>query len=152
MISFDYRCRASSVPQAEKKNCSMNCKLVHISILVDDYDKAINFYTEKLDFELISDEKVSEKKRWVLVKPRGQGDCSILLAKADGEIQKAFVGNQTGGRVFLFLTTDNFERDYLNLKRQNIKIVREPSDEIYGRVLVFEDLYGNKWDLIEPKK
>ena len=129
----------------------MNRNLVHISILVDDYDEAIRFYTEKLDFELISDERLSDKKRWVLVKPKGQGDCAILLAKADGEIQQAFIGNQTGGRVFLFMTTDDFDRDFHNLKKHNIKIIREPSDEVYGRVTVFEDLYGNKWDLIEPK-
>lgn len=128
----------------------MNRKLVHIAILVDDYDRAIEFYTEKLDFELVSDERLSEKKRWVLVKPKGQGDCSLLLAKADGQVQQAFVGNQTGGRVFLFLTTDDLDRDYANLKKHDITIVREPSDEVYGRVAVFEDLYGNKWDLIEP--
>jgi catechol 2,3-dioxygenase-like lactoylglutathione lyase family enzyme len=126
-----------------------NRKLVHVAIVVDDYDEAIKFYTKKLDFDLICDEKLSETKRWVLVKPKGQGDCAILLAKADGETQKTFVGNQTGGRVFLFLSTDNFDRDFTNLKKQNIKIVREPSDEAYGRVAVFEDLYGNKWDLIE---
>ena len=129
----------------------MGQKLVHVSVLVDDYDDAIEFYTQKLGFDLISDVKLSETKRWVLVKPKGQGDGSILLAKADGESQKTFVGNQTGGRVFLFMTTDNFDRDFMNLKRHNIKIVREPSDEPYGRVAVFEDLYGNKWDLIEPK-
>lgn len=127
----------------------MNKRLVHVAIVVDDYDNAIDFYTQKLDFELIADKKINEKKRWVLVKPRGQGDCSILLAKADGETQNKFVGNQTGGRVFLFLSTDNFERDFANLKRHNIMIVSGPSDEVYGRVAVFEDLYGNKWDLIE---
>ena len=129
----------------------MGQKLVHVSVLIDDYDDAIEFYTQKLGFDLISDVRLSETKRWVLVKPKGQGDGSILLAKADGESQKTFVGNQTGGRVFLFMTTDNFDRDFMNLKRHNIKIVREPSDEPYGRVAVFEDLYGNKWDLIEPK-
>jgi catechol 2,3-dioxygenase-like lactoylglutathione lyase family enzyme len=129
----------------------MNNRLVHISILVDDYDKAIEFYTQKLDFELLKDERLSETKRWVLVKPKGQGDCSILLAKADEEIQNSFIGNQSGGRVFLFMTTDNFERDFTKLKDQNIRILREPSNEVYGRVTVFEDLYGNKWDLIEPK-
>ena len=129
----------------------MNRRLVHISILVDDYDEAIDFYTQKLDFELLSDEKLSEKKRWVLVKPRGNGDCAILLARADGELQRTFVGNQSGGRVFLFMTTDNFDRDVMNLRAHNVRIVREPSDEVYGRVMVFEDLYGNKWDLIEPK-
>lgn len=129
----------------------MNQKLVHISILVDDYDEAIEFYTKKLDFDLITDEKLTETKRWVLVKPKGQGGCSILLAKADGETQKKYIGNQTGGRVFLFLSTDNFDRDFANLMKQNIKIIREPSDETYGRVTVFEDLYGNRWDLIEYK-
>jgi catechol 2,3-dioxygenase-like lactoylglutathione lyase family enzyme len=129
----------------------MNCRLAHISIVVNDYDEAIAFYTQRLNFELVTDERLTETKRWVLVKPRGQGDCRLLLAKADGEIQKSFVGNQTGGRVFLFMHTDNFDRDFTNLKKQNIKIVREPSDEVYGRVAVFEDLYGNKWDLIEPK-
>jgi catechol 2,3-dioxygenase-like lactoylglutathione lyase family enzyme len=129
----------------------MNRRLVHISILVDDYDRAIEFYTQKLDFDLITDERLTEKKRWVLVKPKGNGDCSILLAKADGENQEKMIGHQAGGRVFLFMTTDNFDRDFMNLKKQNIKIVREPSDEVYGRVTVFEDLYGNKWDLIEPK-
>jgi catechol 2,3-dioxygenase-like lactoylglutathione lyase family enzyme len=129
----------------------MNQKLAHISVLVHDYDDAIEFYTQKLNFDLVADEGLSETKRWVLVKPKGEGECSILLAKADGQNQKTFVGNQTGGRVFLFLTSDNFDRDFMNLKRHNIKIVREPSDESYGRVAVFEDLYGNKWDLIEPK-
>ena len=129
----------------------MDKRLVHISILVDDYDDAIDFYTKKLDFDLIADEKLNEKKRWVLVKPKGQGDCSVLLAKADGETQRTFVGNQTGGRVFLFLSTDNFDRDFANLKKHNINIVRGPSDEAYGRVAVFEDLYGNKWDLIEHR-
>ena len=129
----------------------MNQKLAHISVLVDDYDDAIEFYTQKLNFDLLADERLSETKRWVLVKPKGNGECSILLAKADGQNQKTFIGNQTGGRVFLFMTTDNFERDFINLKRHNVKIVREPSDEPYGRVTVFEDLYGNKWDLIGPK-
>jgi predicted enzyme related to lactoylglutathione lyase len=100
---------------------------------------------------LITDEKLTETKRWVLVKPKGQGDCSILLAKAEGDIQKKYIGTQTGGRVFLFLSTDNFDRDLENLKRHNIKIIRGPSVESYGRVTVFEDLYGNKWDLIEHK-
>lgn len=130
----------------------MNQRLVHVSIVVDDYDEAIAFYTQKLNFDLIADEKLSETKRWVLVKPKGQGDCSILLAKADGSIQKNYVGNQTGGRVFLFLSTDNVDRDFENIKKHGIKIIREPSVETYGRVMVFEDLYGNKWDLIERAK
>lgn len=129
----------------------MNQRIVHISVLVDDYDEAIEFYTGKLNFDLVENTKLSETKRWVLVKPKGQGGCSILLAKADGENQRAVVGNQTGGRVFLFMNTDNLERDFENLKRHHVKIVREPSNEPYGCVMVFEDLYGNKWDLIQPR-
>lgn len=128
----------------------MNQRIVHISVLVD-YDEAIEFYTGKLNFDLVEDTKLSETKRWVLVKPKGQGGCAILLAKAADESQRAVVGNQTGGRVFLFMNTDNLERDFENLKRHHVKIVREPSNEPYGCVMVFEDLYGNKWDLIQPK-
>ncbi len=124
--------------------------LAHIAIVVDDYDEAIAFYTEKLHFELIEDTVLSETKRWVKVKPRGSNECCLLLAKAANELQKSRVGNQTGGRVFLFLYTDDFKRDYQNLIDMNIKIVREPSQEEYGTVAVFEDLYGNLWDLIEP--
>ena len=127
----------------------MDRRLAHVSLLVEDYDEAIEFFTNKLDFDLVEDEKLSETKRWVLVKPRGQGNCSILLARASDDNQRKFVGNQSGGRVFLFLTTDDIDRDLVKLKKHNVKIVREPSDEVYGRVLVFEDLYGNKWDLIE---
>lgn len=129
----------------------MDRKLVHISILVNDYDEAIRFYVEKLDFELVEDRMLNEQKRWVLVKPRGSGTCCLLLAKAQGEKQRSYVGSQSGGRVFLFLETDDFGRDYQNLIKQEIRIVREPSDEDYGRVLVFEDLYGNQWDLIQYK-
>ena len=129
----------------------MDRKLVHVSILVNDYDEAIRFYVEKLDFELVEDTKLDEMKRWVLVKPRGSGTCCLLLAKAHGEKQRSYVGNQSGGRVFLFLETDDFARDYQNLIKQDIRIAREPSDEAYGRVAVFEDLYGNRWDLIQYK-
>lgn len=129
----------------------MNQKIVHLALLVNDYDEAIRFYTQKLNFDLVTDEKLSATKRWVLVRPQG-GDCALLLAKADGEHQQKFIGQQAGGRVFLFLSTDNFERDYANLINHQIKIVREPVDEPYGRVAVFEDLYGNQWDLIEYKR
>lgn len=129
----------------------MRQKIIHISILVDDYDEAIDFYIKRLNFELIEDTKISDTKRWVLVKPKGNGECCLLLAKAVTEEQKKFIGNQSGGRVFLFLNTEDFERDYSNLIKNNITIVREPSDEIYGKVAVFMDLYGNKWDLIESK-
>lgn len=127
----------------------MKQHLAHIAIIVDDYDKAIEFYTQKLHFILLEDVVLSDTKRWVLVRPQGATECSILLAKAATEEQKSRIGNQTGGRVFLFLSTDNFKRDYQNLLDNNIKIVREPSNEAYGTVAVFEDLYGNLWDLIE---
>lgn len=128
----------------------MNQYLAHIALVVRDYDEAIEFYTKKLHFELIEDTKLSETKRWVLVAPKGSKGCQILLAKAVGD-QKLAIGNQSGGRVFLFLHTDDFDRDYENLINQNIKIFREPSQEEYGKVCVFEDLYGNLWDLIEKK-
>ena len=130
----------------------MKQNLVHISILVDDYDRAIEFYTKKLRFKLVEDTVLSDVKRWVLVKPEGSEGCSLLLAEAANETQTQRIGDQAGGRVFLFLQTDNFERDYQHLLDNNIAIIREPSDETYGKVAVFEDLYGNLWDLIEYKK
>jgi catechol 2,3-dioxygenase-like lactoylglutathione lyase family enzyme len=128
----------------------MKQNIVHIALVVDDYDKAIEFYTQKLHFTLIEDTVLSETKRWVLVAPKGSTGCCLLLAKAANEEQQSRVGNQTGGRVFLFLNTDNFKRDYQNLQYHGIKIVREPVVEKWGTVAVFEDLYGNLWDLIEP--
>lgn len=128
----------------------MKQRLAHIAIVVDDYDEAIRFYTQKLHFTLVEDTKLSETKRWVLVRPKGTYECCLLLAKAANEEQKSRVGNQTGGRVFLFLHTDNFERDYQNLLDHQIEIVRQPVREEYGTVAVFKDLYGNLWDLIEP--
>ena len=117
--------------------------------MVKDYDEAIAFYTQKLHFRLTEDTKLSETKRWVRVQPPG-GGCELLLARAATEPQASRVGDQTGGRVFLFLHTDDFTRDYENLKEQGIEIVREPSEEEYGTVAVFADLYGNLWDLIGP--
>jgi catechol 2,3-dioxygenase-like lactoylglutathione lyase family enzyme len=128
----------------------MRQSLVHIALIVDDYEEAIDFYTNKLKFNLTEDSPISETKRWVLVTPQGGNGTSILLAKAADEEQKCHIGNQTGGRVFLFLHTDNFQRDYQNLLENQIKIINGPRDETYGRVAVFEDLYGNLWDLIEP--
>jgi len=130
----------------------MNQKLAHIALVVKDYDEAIDFYVNKLKFDLIEDTKLSDDKRWILVAPKGSGNCHLLLAKAVGSQQQSRVGNQTGGRVFLFLHTDNFDRDYANLLNNNINIIREPKEEPYGKVCVFEDLYGNLWDLIEHKK
>jgi len=126
----------------------MNQRLMHIALVVADYDEAIHWYTQKLGFKLIEDTTLSEVKRWVLIQPPGEGSCQLLLAKAATEEQKSRVGNQTGGRVCLFLHTDDFERDHENLLQKGITIVRGPSEEEYGKVLVFEDLYGNLWDLI----
>ena len=128
----------------------MKQRLAHIAIVVNDYDEAIKFYTEKLHFDLIEDTQLSQTKRWVLVRPNGRDSCCLLLANAANEEQRSRVGNQTGGRVFLFLHTDNFERDYQNLLDHQIDIVRQPQREEYGTVAVFKDLYGNLWDLIEP--
>lgn len=130
----------------------MKQKIAHIALVVDNYDEAIKFYTEKLHFTLLEDTKLSETKRWVMIAPPGSDGCALLLAQASNEEQKSRVGNQTGGRVFLFLYTDDFKRDYQNLLDQNVKIVREPVTEKHGTVLVFADLYGNLWDLIEPSK
>ncbi|MBL7724042.1 MAG: VOC family protein [Chitinophagaceae bacterium] len=128
----------------------MKQQIVQIALVVNDYDEAIDFYTKKLHFTLLEDTRLSENKRWVTIAPMGAYGCRILLAKAASEEQRSRIGNQTGGRVFLFLHTDDFERDYQNLINNNIKIVRQPSSETYGTVAVFEDLYGNLWDLIEP--
>ena len=130
----------------------MNQRIAHIALVVDNYDDAIEFYTQKLDFQLLEDTKLSEDKRWVTIAPRGAKDCSLLLAKAGNEQQATFVGNQTGGRVFLFLFTDDFWLDYEKLKSREVKFVRQPEELEYGIVAVFEDLYGNMWDLIEPNK
>jgi len=129
----------------------MKQKIAHIALVVDDYDKAIDFYTKKLHFSLLEDTRIDQDKRWVLVAPKGATECSLLLAKATHESQLKCIGNQSGGRVFLFLYTDNFNRDYENLIANQIEIVRPPVTESYGTVAVFKDLYGNLWDLIEPK-
>lgn len=131
---------------------NMNQHIAHIALVVKDYDEAIAFYTQKLHFKLLEDTKLSETKRWVMVAPTGNGQCCLLLAKAATSEQESRIGNQTGGRVFLFLFTDDFWRDYNNMLAQGIKFVREPVEEPYGTVAVFEDLYGTLWDFIEPKK
>lgn len=127
-----------------------NQRLAHVALVVKDYDEAIRFYTQKLNFKLVEDIKLSDAKRWVIVAPPGSGDCKILLAKAATELQESRIGNQTGGRVFLFLYTDNFEYDFQQLIKNEVEIIRQPSKEMYGTVAVFADLYGNLWDLIEP--
>lgn len=128
----------------------MRQSIAHVALVVDDYDKAIQFYTQKLNFTLVEDTVLSDTKRWVLVSPPGdESGCSLLLAKAANDEQGTRVGNQAGGRVFLFLNTDDFWRDFNNLKAKGITIIREPSEEQYGTVAVFSDLYGNLWDLIQ---
>jgi catechol 2,3-dioxygenase-like lactoylglutathione lyase family enzyme len=128
----------------------MKKHLAHLALIVDDYDQAIDYYTNILNFILIEDTILNEAKRWVLIAPSREAETKILLAKASNDEQISRIGNQTGGRVFLFLYTDNFELDYKNLLNSNVKIVRNPVIEKWGKVLVFEDIYGNLWDLIEP--
>ena len=130
----------------------MQQTLAAVSLVVRDYDEAIAFYTQQLSFTLVEDSVLSESKRWVVIAPPGSSGCKLLLAKASNEAQLQAVGNQTGGRVFLFLHTDNFERDYTNMKNAGISFIEAPRKEPYGTVVVFEDLYGNRWDLIEPKQ
>lgn len=125
-------------------------RIAHITVVVKDYDDAIDFYTQKLDFTLLADTKIDDKKRWVLVAPPGSKECCLLLAKAANERQMERIGNQTGGRVGFFLYTDDFWRDYTKMVDRKITFVRPPAEFAYGTVAVFEDLYGNLWDLIEP--
>ncbi len=130
----------------------MKQHIAHIALVVADYDEAIRFYTEKLGFRLEEDTLLSDTKRWVIVSPPGSAECQLLLAKATNEEQQSRVGNQTGGRVFLFLYTDDFWRDYKDMVSKGILFIREPVTEPYGTVAVFADLYGNLWDLIQPSK
>lgn len=125
-------------------------QIAYVSLLVDDYDKAIHFYTQQLGFVLTEDTELSPEKRWVVVQPPGTGGCGLLLAKATTAQQKAAIGAQSGGRVFLFLHTQNFEADYARLQQAGVQIIREKSVEPYGTVAVFADLYGNLIDLIQP--
>jgi catechol 2,3-dioxygenase-like lactoylglutathione lyase family enzyme len=118
--------------------------------VVNDYNEAIQFYVEKLGFRLVEDTQLTDTKRWVIVAPPGANECCLLLAKAADEKQRAAIGNQTGGRVFLFLFTDDFWRDYNVMSGKGVRFVRPPTEEEYGTVAVFEDLYGNLWDLLQP--
>lgn len=128
----------------------MKQELLQVALVVADYDEAIAFYTGKLGFTLVEDTVLTPVKRWVVVAPTGSTGARLLLAKAATEEQKTRIGNQAGGRVFLFLHTDDFDRDYQRLLENHISIVRPPAIEEYGKVAVFEDLYGNRWDLIGP--
>ncbi|WP_178025416.1 VOC family protein [uncultured Paenibacillus sp.] len=127
--------------------------IVHIALVVKDYDEAIDFYTKKLHFTLVEDTYQPEQdKRWVVVSPPGSVGTTILLAKASKPEQEPFIGNQAGGRVFLFLNTDDFWRDYQDMISKGIEFVREPKEQEYGIVAVFKDLYGNLWDLLQLKE
>ena len=128
----------------------MKQKIAHVTLLVRDYDEAIAFFTKKLDFILIEDTILNESKRWVLVMPVGSAECCLLLTKATNDQQLAAIGSQSGGRVFLFLYTDDLQRDYRRMLDRGINFVRQPRKEMYGTVAVFEDIYGNLWDLLEP--
>ena len=130
----------------------MKKDIVHIALGEKDYDEAIEWFTSKLHFELVTDEFQPEQdKRWVVVKPPGSSGTNLLLARATSPEQKAAIGNQTGGRVFLFLNTDNFWRDYEAMKAAGVEFVRDPQEQPYGTVAVFKDLYGNLWDLLQLK-
>ena len=128
----------------------MKQSIAHVALVVRDYDEAIEFFTDKLKFSVVEDiYQAAQNKRWVVVAPPGHAGSTLLLARASTDDQEAFVGNQSGGRVFLFLSTDDFRRDYDDMAKRGIKFVREPKTEDYGTVAVFEDLYGNLWDQIE---
>ena len=129
----------------------MRQNLAHVALVVSDYDEAIRYYTGVLGFELLEDTPLAPGKRWVLVAPRGNSGSSLLLAKAANAEQTSRVGNQTGGRVFLFLHTDDFRRDHANYLARGVKFIEPPRFEAYGTVAVFEDIYGNRWDLIERR-
>jgi len=129
----------------------VNQSVLHVALIVRDYDDAIDFYCNKLNFTLIDDTYQPEQdKRWVVVSPPGQGGTNLLLARAATPQQEKFIGNQSGGRVFLFLQTDNFQRDYDSMRDAGVTFVRDPKQEEYGTVAVFKDLYGNLWDLFQP--
>lgn len=125
--------------------------LGHVALVVRDYDEALAFFTQALDFRVIEDTVVGEGKRWVLVGPPGSRGTSVLLAQASTPEEISRIGDQTGGRVFLFLHTDDFWRDYARMKSRGVKFRENPREEAYGTVAVFEDLYGNKWDLLQLK-
>lgn len=127
-------------------------RIAHIALVVEDYDDAIEFYTQKLGFTLLEDTRIDKNKRWVMVAPPGAKECSLLLAKSANGRQKESIGNQTGGRVGFFLFTDDFWRDYYIMTDRKIDFIRPPTEFEYGTVAVFEDLYGNMWDLIEPNE
>jgi len=138
-------------PDCDKVSLTMKQTLGHVALVVRDYDEALAFFTRTLNFRVVEDTRWSEDKRWVLIAPPGSQGTSLLLARAVTPKQASRIGNQTGGRVFLFLHTDDFWRDYREMTARNVKFIREPQEEAYGTVAVFEDLYGNRWDLLQLK-
>lgn len=145
-----------SVPESappSRRAKSMKQSIGQVAIVVSEYDEAITFYTSTLGFTLIEDTYIPEQdKRWVIVTPPNSTESRVLLARAANDEQASRIGNQTGGRVFMFLFTDDFWRDYKNYQSKGVVFVREPKEETYGTVAVFEDLYGNLWDLLQPKQ
>ncbi|MCK7592505.1 VOC family protein [Pseudomarimonas salicorniae] len=134
------------LPQAPRQHLAL------VALVVRDYEEALAFYLDVLGFDCIEDREVPEQgKRWVVVAPPGGGSCRLLLARASDPAQAARVGDQTGGRVFLFLYTDDFDRDYQRYRERGVRFIRPPVEHDYGKVAVFEDLYGNRWDLLEPR-
>ncbi len=130
---------------------TMSLSIATVSLVVSDYDEAIAFYCERLGFALVADTDMGGGKRWVVVAPPGGSGAQLLLARADGEAQRAAIGNQGGGRVMFFLQTSDFARDHAAMTARGVRFLEAPRHEAYGSVAVFEDLYGNKWDLIQPK-
>lgn len=128
----------------------MSQAIAHLTLVVRNYDEALEFYTQKLGFQHLQDTPLPGNKRWLLVAPPDSRGCALLLAEADSPQQSLAIGNQTGGRVFLFLHTDDFWRDYKAYQSRGVRFLESPRKESYGTVAVFEDLYGNKWDLLEP--
>ena len=130
---------------------SMPQHLAHVALLVRDYDEALAYFVDTLGFRLVEDTPMSPTKRWVVVMPPGAREAGLLLARAVGPDQEAMIGRQGGGRVFLFLRTDDLARDHEAFRARGVRFIESPRDEAYGRVVVFEDLYGNRWDLVEPR-
>jgi catechol 2,3-dioxygenase-like lactoylglutathione lyase family enzyme len=146
-LQWDSVARNPFMQRKRKMRTQKRC-LGCVAIVVDDYDRAIEYYTDKLGFTLVEDTP-QPGKRWVVVSPNPESDCNILLARASNERQESFIGNQCGGRVFLFLQTDDFWRDYRAMKDKGVHFCEEPREEEYGTVVVFEDIYGNRWDLYQ---
>jgi catechol 2,3-dioxygenase-like lactoylglutathione lyase family enzyme len=141
----------SKLLRKPSQSITMPSHLSAVALLVRDYDEAIAFFTQVLRFDLVQDTQLSAEKRWVMVAPSRPNSAALLLARAANEEQSAAIGNQSGGRVFMFLHTDDFDADYYHMQQHGVRFTEAPRNEPYGRVVVFLDLYGNKWDLIEPK-